>query len=140
MVKIEKALAEDAERLTEIQTRTFEEDNKLKPPGCSMEGPPGYDSVDWNAEWIEKTPYYKILFDGQIVGGLIIFDMGEGLCELGRIYVDPDFQNLGIGQQASGLMFRTFPEVRIWTLGTPSSLSEKTFHPGKTMVELWSRY
>lgn len=48
-----------------------EDDNKLKPPGCSMEGPPGYDSVDWNAGWIEKTPYYKILFDGQIVGGII---------------------------------------------------------------------
>ena len=72
MVGIEKATTEDAERLTKIETRTFEDDNKLKPPRCSMEGPPGYDSVDWNAEWIEKTPYYKILFNDQIVGGLIV--------------------------------------------------------------------
>ena len=120
MIRIEKATVQDAGRLTEIQTRTFQDDNKLKPPGCSMEGPPGYDSVDWNAEWIEKTPYYKILFDDQIVGGLIVFDMGEGRYELGRIYVDPDYQNKGIGQQAIRLMFRAFPEASQWTLGTPS--------------------
>jgi len=120
MVKIEKATTKDAERLTDIQTRTFEDDNKLKPPGCSMEGPPGYDSVDWNAEWIAKTPYYKILFDDQIVGGIIVFELGEGLYELGRIYVDPDFQNRGIGQQAVRQMFGAFPEAEKWILGMPS--------------------
>lgn len=120
MVKIEKAILEDVEKLTEIQTRTFDDDNKLKPPGCSMEGPPGYDSVDWNARWIAKTPYYKILFDGQIVGGIIVFDMGKGHYELGRMYVDPDFQNRGIGQWAVGLVFDDFPEAEKWTLGTPS--------------------
>ena len=120
MIEIKKATLKDAARLTEIQTRTFDDDNKLKPPGCSMEGPPGYDSVDWNAGWIAKTPYYKILFDGQIVGGIIVFALGEGLYELGRIYVDPDFQNQGIGQQAVRQMFGAFPEAQKWTLGTPS--------------------
>ena len=120
MTKIERATSADAEGLTEIQIRTFEGDNKLKPPGCSMEGPPGYNSVDWNAEWIEKTPYYKILFDDLIVGGLILFELGERHFELGRIWVDPDLQNQGIGQQAVRLMFGAFPEVRKWTLGTPS--------------------
>ena len=120
MVRIERATTEDAERLTEIQTRTFEDDNKRKPPGCCMEGPPGYNSVDWNAEWMEKTPYYKILFKDQTVGGLIVFDMGEGHYELGRIWVDPDFQNQGIGQQAVQLIFRAFPEAAKWTVGTPS--------------------
>lgn len=94
MVKITKATAEAAAKLTEVQRRTFDDDNKLKPPGCSMEGPPGYDSVNWNAGWIEKTPYYKILYNGQIVGGIIIFELGEKRYELGRMWVDPDFQNL----------------------------------------------
>lgn len=120
MVKIDKATLEDVERLTEIQTRTFDDDNKLKPPGCSLEGPPGYDSVSWNAGWIAKTPYYKILFAGQIVGGIIVFELQKGHYELGRIYVDPDFQNRGIGQQAVKLMFGLFPEAERWTLGTPS--------------------
>ena len=120
MITIERATREDAEELTEIQTRTFEDDNKLKPPGCSMEGPPGYNSVSWNAEWIEKTPYYKILFDGQIVGGIVVFDMGQEHYEMGRIYVDPDFQSRGMGQQAVELMFRIFPKAEKWVLGTPS--------------------
>ena len=120
MVRIERATIEDAERLTETQTHTFEDDNKLKSPGCSMEGPPGYDSVDWNAEWIGRTPYYRILLDDRIVGGLIVFDMGQGKYELGRIWVDPHFQNRGIGQQAIRLMLEAFPEATKWTLGTPS--------------------
>jgi len=120
VIEIEKATSRDAERLTETQTRTFQDDNKLKPPGCNMGGPSGYDSVEWNAGWIAKTPYYKILFDGQIVGGIIVFELGEGLYELGRIWVDPDFQNRGIGQQAVRQMFEAFPEAKKWILGTPS--------------------
>ena len=120
MVEIKKATLEGDERLTEIQTRTFQDDNRLKPLGCSMEGPPGYNSAGWNAERIEKTPYYKILFDGQIAGGIIIFELEEGHYELGRIYVDPDFQNRGIGQQAVRQMFEAFPEAKKWILGTPS--------------------
>jgi len=120
MIEIWKATSKDAARLTEIQTRTFEDDNKLKPPGSSMEGPPGYNSADWNAGWIAKVPYYKILFEGQIVGGIIVFDMGQGHYELGRIFVDRDFQNRGIGQWAVGLMFAAFPEAEKWTGGTPS--------------------
>ena len=120
MIEIRKATLSDAARLTKIQTRTFQDDNKWKPPGCSVEGPPGYDSVDWNAEQIAKTPYYKILFGDLIVGGIIVYDMSEGHYELGRIFVDPYAQNRGIGQKAIQLMFDAFPEAGIWTLGTPS--------------------
>ena len=120
MIEIREATTDNAEQLTEIQTRTFLDDNRLKPPGCSMEGPPGYDSVDWNAGWMGRTPYFKILLDGQIVGGIIVFDLGQGRYELGRIYVDPDLQNQGIGQHAVRQMFAAFPEAIQWTLGTPS--------------------
>ena len=120
MIEIRKATLGDAARLTKIQTRTFQDDNKWKAPGCSMEGPPGYDSVDWNAEQIAKTPYYKILSGDLIVGGIIVYDMSEGHYELGRIFIDPYAQNRGIGQEAVRLMFDAFPEAGMWTLGTPS--------------------
>ena len=136
-ITIERATREDAEELTEIQTRTFKDDNKLKPPGCIMGGPPGYDSVDWNAGWIAKTPYFKILFDGQIVGGIIVFDMGQGCYEVGRIYVDPDLQNRRIGQQALKLMFRAFPEARKWILGTPGwAIRNQHFYEKMGFVKL----
>lgn len=47
------------------------------------------------------------------------FYMGQGHYELGRIYVDPAFQNRGIGQQAVKQMFEALPDVDKWTVGTP---------------------
>jgi len=120
MVELKKARMNDVETLTEIQIRTYVDDNKLKPPGCSMEGPPGYDSVDWNTHWIQDTPYYKILSEGEIVGGLILFNMGDDHLEVGRIWVDPNQQNRGIGQAALRAMFSLHPDNKKWTLGTPS--------------------
>jgi len=62
-VKVLRAQEADSITLTEIQIRTFLDDNQRKPPGCSLEGSPGYDSVEWNRSWINRTPYYKILFE-----------------------------------------------------------------------------
>jgi RimJ/RimL family protein N-acetyltransferase len=120
MIEIKIAKKEDVERLTETQVRAFVDDNKFKPPGSSLEGPPGYDSVDWNSHWVENTPYYKIEYDGQVVGGLILFDQGGSQFEVGRIWVDPAHQNKGIGQAALRAMFSLHPDVEKWTLGTPS--------------------
>jgi ribosomal protein S18 acetylase RimI-like enzyme len=120
VIELKQAQTEDLETLTEIQIRTFIEDNKNKPPGCSLEGPIGYNSLKWNAHWIQHTHYYKILFSGKIVGGLILFDLGELHFEVGRIWIDPEFQNQGIGQAAMREMFKLHGEVRKWHLGTPS--------------------
>ena len=37
MIEIKKATLDDAAKLTEIHSRTFQDDNKLEPPGRSME-------------------------------------------------------------------------------------------------------
>jgi ribosomal protein S18 acetylase RimI-like enzyme len=120
MVELINAYKSDVEILTEIQIRTFVDDNKHKPPGCSLEGPPGYNSLKWNAYWIEHTPYYKIVHQEQIIGGLILFGLGQQHFEVGRIWVDPELQNQGIGQAAMQKMFERHPHIRKWTLGTPS--------------------
>ena len=120
MVELKQAHMKDLETLTEIQIRTFIDDNKHKPPGCSLEGPPGYNSLKWNAHWIQHTPYYKILSAGEIVGGLILFDLDDDHFEVGRIWIDPEFQNHGIGQAAMQAMFKLHGEVKKWTLGTPA--------------------
>lgn len=120
MVTIERAAACDAVALTEIQARTFRDDNQWKPAGCSMEAPPGYDSVDWNAKRIEEAPYYKTLLDDRMLGGIIIYDAGEDRFELGRIYADPDLRGQGMGRQAVRLLLAQHPAVERWTLGTPA--------------------
>ena len=63
--------------------------------------------------------YYKILDDLRIIGGFVVFDKGNGNYKLGRIFIDPDYQNQGIGAQAMEYMEKQFPKAKTWTLGTP---------------------
>ena len=58
--------------------------------------------------------------DGQIVGGLILFRIRQGHYEIGRIYLDPDVQNQGIGKQVMAFAEGLYPDAKRWTLDTPS--------------------
>jgi GNAT superfamily N-acetyltransferase len=119
MITFEKAILLDAEKLTEVQTRCFDDDSK-RFLGTECGGPPGYDSVDWQRQMIQHGIYYKILYNGQIIGGIIAYPTHDGQYEIGRIYLDPDFQNQGIGKQAMAFTEGLYPEAKRWTLDTPS--------------------
>ena len=125
-IKLVRAEPADATQLTDFQARTFLDDRKWMPPEIlartpDVPGPPGCTSVTWNRKVIEhpKATVYKALDGDRIVGGLILFDRGAGSWDLGRIYVDPDRQNEGIGQAMIRQMFALHPKVARWQLGTP---------------------
>lgn len=131
MIKVVIAEKEDFGALLETQVRTFLDDNKWKPPGTCQDGPPGYDSEEWNQNLLGKTPYYKIEYQGRIVGGIIIFKIAEGHFEVGRIWVAPEFQNKGIGQKSMALLFELHQDVEKWTLGTPEwAVRNQHFYEG----------
>ena len=116
-VTFETATPADAAALTEISRRTFDDDLR-RFLGKEFGGPPGYDSVPWQARMIRQGRYVKILADGVLVGGLIVFPMGGAHYELGRIYIDPAYQGQGLGAIAMGWIETAFP-ARRWTLDTP---------------------
>lgn len=60
MIKFVKAKFEDAEKLTEVQIRTFDDDSR-RFSGQPSGGPPGYNSVRWQLMIMRKGIYYKIL-------------------------------------------------------------------------------
>ncbi len=62
--------------------------------------------------------YYKILVGDQIVGGVIVLRKRPREYELGRIFVDPDYQNQGVGTQAFEFLWQEYPLAKKWTLGT----------------------
>ena len=64
--------------------------------------------------------YFKISVGDQIVGGVIVFRKGPREYELGRILVDPDYQNQGLGTQAMEFLWEEYPLAKRWTLGTPA--------------------
>jgi GNAT superfamily N-acetyltransferase len=108
---------DDAAKLVDLQIRAFHDDARLY-PGVALGGPPGYDSIDWTLTDIAESLCHNIVCDGEIVGGIVIFDRGEGHYHLDKIYLDPAYHNRGIGTLAMRFMEKTYPAKK-WTLDTP---------------------
>jgi ribosomal protein S18 acetylase RimI-like enzyme len=116
-LRFEKARLQDAEALAKVQKRAFDLAENADKYGGG--GPPGYDTTEWQAETMEQIPYYTILRDGAIVGGIVANAEPEpGHYYLKRLFVDPDFQNQGIASEALTFIENELP-ARRWTLHTP---------------------
>ncbi len=116
-VAFERATPADAEALVNAQIRAFHHDARMY-PGVEIGGPPGYNSVESAVKKMQDDDYYKIVCDGQIVGGIVVFDMGQGHYHLDLIYLDPDYHNRGIGTRAMQFIEQAYPATK-WTLDTP---------------------
>ena len=113
---------EDIPELTKIMTRAFDNDAQ-KHLGVEKGGPPGYDDGEFFRKWL--LPYkesigYKILLEDEVIAGIIVWILPKRKNNLGTIFVDPTYQNRGIGYQTWEFIEKTYPETKSWTLGTPS--------------------
>ncbi|MBJ8008088.1 MULTISPECIES: GNAT family N-acetyltransferase [Bacillus cereus group] len=125
IISIEKATILDAEKLTEIMKRTFDEEAKQWLPDQEKIvdyniQPPGYSSVEMTIYSIEELDYCKVILDEEIVGGIIVTISGKSYGRIDRIFVDPIHQGKGIGAQVIDFIEEEFPSVRIWDLETSS--------------------
>jgi hypothetical protein len=58
------------------------------------------------------------MLNDEIVGGVMVNVRGKhGVVE--RIFVDPDYMKKGIGSNTMNQAMGNYPEVTLWTLGTP---------------------
>ncbi|MDW3036966.1 MULTISPECIES: GNAT family N-acetyltransferase [Bacillus cereus group] len=125
IISIEKATIVDAEKLTEIMTRTFDEEAKrwLCGQGNVIDyniQPPGYSSVEMMRYSIEELDCYKVIMDGKIIGGIIVTISGKSYGRIDRIFVEPVYQGKGIGSNVIKLIEAEYPSIRIWDLETSS--------------------
>jgi GNAT superfamily N-acetyltransferase len=118
VIRFEKARSKDAATLARISERAFHSDIHCGASGLG--GPPGYKSDEWQKKMMRIGDYYKILAGDEIVGGLIVFRKGPRQYQLGRIFVDPDHQNQGVGTQAMEFLGEEYPLAKRWTLDTPA--------------------
>lgn len=118
MIELKPATPFDAAELTDVQTRTFDADSRAHGQG-ERGGPPGYDSVAWQIDMMQRGQYFKIMDGQRLIGGAIVFRVKHGHYELGRIYLDPEFQNRGLGAVAMQLIEQQFPNAKRWSLDTP---------------------
>ncbi|MEH7464160.1 GNAT family N-acetyltransferase [Bacillus thuringiensis] len=124
-IRIEKASIIDAETLTEISKKAFNEEAKkwLPDRGGIIDyniQPPGYASIEMTKYMIKKLNCFKIIYNETIVGGIIITISGKSFGRIDRIFVDPNYQGKGIGSKVITLIEKEFLNVRTWDLETSS--------------------
>jgi ribosomal protein S18 acetylase RimI-like enzyme len=115
---------EDAEQLTAIMKRTFDEEARrwlgaLDSPVVDYNiQPPGYDSIHTTRYMIEELTYYSILVEEQLIGGIILTLTGNRFGRIDRIFIDPAFQRKGLGSEVIRLVEKAHPSVTTWDLET----------------------
>lgn len=134
-IQLVKARPGDAPTLARVSERAFQHDVHYGAPGPG--GPPGYDSDLWQKRMIKMGDYFCIRLAGQIVGGVIVFCRKPREYELGRIFVEPDCQNQGIGTEAFEFLWQEYPLAKRWTLDTPAwNLRTRHFYKRLGFVEI----
>ena len=111
----------DITNLTPLMKRAFDDDTQ-KHLGKESGGPPGYDNGDYFRTWLlpyQESVGYKILAGEVLIGGIIVWILPEGNNILGTIFVDPAFQDQGVGFNTWQFIEDTYPETLSWRLGTP---------------------
>ena len=124
MITLERACAKDAPALLAAKIDAFSGDVRLY-----GYGPPGYDSLEdiSNGIGCPDKHHFKILSDGELIGGLCAQDMGGGHFNLNSLYIFTNRHGEGAGTAAMRQLFHLFPEATRWTTETPY-LSYRNHH------------
>jgi GNAT superfamily N-acetyltransferase len=116
----------DVATLTEVMTRAFDDDAQ-KHSGKERGGPEGYDDGEFFRTWLfgyQESVGYKVLDGDRVLGGIIVWILPDGHNVLGTIFVDPDVQDIGVGEQTWRFIERTYPGTKSWRLATPSQATK----------------
>ena len=93
----------------------------------------------------EHAETYRIVCDGNVVGGLILqIDQQHAKGELEILFVNPEAHSKGIGQAAWKAVEAMHPEIRVWETMTPY-FEKRNIHfyvnrLGFHIVEFWNKY
>ncbi|MGF2616038.1 GNAT family N-acetyltransferase [Rossellomorea vietnamensis] len=124
-IYLERAVIDDADRLTDIMKRTFDEEAKRWL--SHQEGvldyniqPPGYTSVVMTKYMINELEYFKIMMNEELVGGIILTITGNSYGRIDRIFIAPECQGKGVGTAAIRLVKEKYHRIRFWDLETSS--------------------
>jgi len=117
-IRLERAGVSDAEALTEIQKKAFERLYKI----YRDESSPYLRGPDEIKNQIENNlrDVCKILYCGELCGGISVRNMGSGDYYLNRVYVLPELQGRGIGKNAIALCEKNYPDAVYWSVDFPS--------------------
>ena len=115
-VQLLKASTSDALILNCISKQAFDSDAEVGAPSAG--GPPGYMSLKFHMKMARSNHLYKLVDNGLIVGGAILFPDGDTL-NISRIFVSPEHFRKGYGIRMMQEIEAMFPEAKEFILDTP---------------------
>jgi len=122
MIHLEKATAEDALALFELQVAAF---SPLLKKYQDYETNPANETIDRVYARIHHPTgcFLKIIADGQLVGAICIRWNEDVYFRISPLFLAPDAQGKGFAKQAMLLAEARYPQAKTWEL---SSLFEET--------------
>lgn len=114
--------------LAPIMTRAFDDDTR-RHTDRDAGGPPGYDDGSFLRKYaLDLTSdTYTVRSDTMIIGAAIVFPRGESECFLGNIFIDPAFQDKGVGMEVWRMIQAQYPDVVTWKTET-QGFSKRNHH------------
>ena len=121
-IRFETAQEADAGALAAVQKAAF--DSQAPPEMPDLGGPPGYDEAAWQIAAMRESPYYKVLRDDEIVGGIVLRLPEPGHVHVERVFLHPAHHGNAANVQHLA-PFRT-PGVRVvrFGIGTDSKIAD----------------
>ena len=117
-IRLEVALETDAEQIRNMMVVIESDETDRWYDNGERPFIPGYDSVDMQKYQMWDKKYYKIIYKEILAGVLLISYTGREHARVDRFYIEPTFQNKGIGSKVITLMEEIYPMVKIWSLDT----------------------
>lgn len=102
-------------------------------------GPPGFDSIKRQEECIDLYNYYLILYHQIIIGGFY-FSLVNNKCDLIRVFIDPEFQNKGIGSKVLNFL-ETQPNIKLIELeASDFNIKNQDFYRNRGFSTIKKKY
>lgn len=117
-IRLEVALEADAEQIRNMMVEVERDETDRWYGNGERPFIPGYASVDMQKYHMWDKRYYKIIYNEVLAGVLLISYTGREHARVDRLYINPIFQDKGIGSKVINLMEEMYPMVKIWTLDT----------------------
>jgi ribosomal protein S18 acetylase RimI-like enzyme len=120
---IERAMVADAEEILSLQKLAYRSEAQIY---ADFSIPPLLQTLEQIKRDFENQIVLKATVDGKIRGSVRAFGDGR-TCYIGRLIVDPDFQNQGIGTKLMSKIEEMFGDVKRFELFT-GHRSEKNLY------------
>lgn len=106
--------------LTKIMERAFDEDTRIH-LGEEKGGPDGYDDGSFLRKWgmHKNASSYCIFLNNQLIGGVILWINEDNNNFLGNIFIDPIYENQGLGTKVWNMIEKLYPNTKTWNTETP---------------------